>query len=71
MREKENLTKAVMKFGLLQNEQHVMDGLAELKSKTSKLHALKVQLDFRHKVLEQCPEDKSIFYLSKNKKSSL
>ena len=68
MREKENLTKAVMKFGLWQNEQHVMDGLAKLKSKTSKLHALKVQLHFRHKVLEQCPADKSIFHLSKNKK---
>ena len=35
VREKENLTKAVMKFGLWQNEQHVMDGLAKLKLKTS------------------------------------
>ena len=57
VREKENLTKAVMKFGLWQNEQHAVDGLAKLKSKTSKLHALKVQLDFRQKVLEQCPAD--------------
>ena len=71
VREKGNLTKAVMKFGLWQNEQHVMDGLAKLKSKTSKLHALKVQLDFRHKILEQCPADKSIFHLSKNKKNCL
>ena len=69
VREKENLTKAVMKFGLWQNEQHVVDGLAKLKSKTSKLHALKVQLDFRQKVLEQCPTDKSIFHLSKRKKT--
>ena len=52
-----------MKFGLWQNEQHVVDGLAKLKSKTSKLHALKVQLDFRQKVLEQCSADKSIFHL--------
>ena len=57
-----------MIFGLWQNEQHAMDGLAALKSKTSKLHALKVKLDFRHKVLEQCPVDKSIFHLSKNEK---
>ena len=63
VREKENLTKAVMKFGLWQNEQHVVDSLAKLKSKTSKLHALKVQLDFRPKVLEQCSADKSIFHL--------
>ena len=44
-----------MTFGLWQNEQHVMDGLAKLKLKTSKLHAMKAQLDFRHEVLEQCP----------------
>ena len=44
-----------MKFGLWQNEQHVMDGLAKFKSQASKLHAMKAQLDFRHKVLEQCP----------------
>ena len=37
-----------MKFDLWQNEQHVMDGLAKLKSKISKLHAMKAQLDFRH-----------------------
>jgi len=67
MRQKESLTKVIMNFGLWQNEQHVKDGLAKLKSTASKLHALKIQLDFRHKVLEQCPTDKSIFHMSKNK----
>jgi len=57
-----------MNFGLWQTEQYVKDGLAKLKSKSSKLQALKVQLDFRHKVLEQCPADKNIFHLSKNKR---
>ena len=61
----------VNKFGLWRNEQHVMDDLAKLKTKTCKLHALKVQLDFIPKVLKQCPADKSIFDLSKNKKSCL
>ena len=61
----------VNKFGLWQNEQHVMDGVAKLKTKTSKLHALKVQLDFISTVLEQCLADKNIFDLSKNKKSCL
>ena len=55
MWEKENLTKVVMNFGLWQTEQHVKDGLGKLKSKATKLQTLKVQLDFRHEVLEQCP----------------
>ena len=40
----------------------------KLKSKTSKLQALKVQLDFRRKVLEQKYDNRTVFYLSKDKR---
>lgn len=68
VREKENLTQAIMVYGLWQTQQQVKEGLMKLKSKTAKLTALKAQLDFRKKVLEQNHVDKSIFCLSKNKK---
>jgi len=44
---RKNLAKAVINFGLWQTEQHIKDGLEKLKSKASKLQALKVQLDFK------------------------
>ena len=49
--EKENLTQVMMIYGLWQTDEQMKEGLAQLKSKTSKLQALKAQLDFR-KVLE-------------------
>ena len=55
----------MMIYGLWQSEQQMQAGLMKLKTKTSKLQALKAQLDFRKKVLEQNPVDKS---LSRNKK---
>ena len=57
-----------MIYGLWQTDEQMKEGLAKLKSKTSKLQALKAQLDFRKKVLEQVCTDKSIFCLSKNRK---
>ena len=46
LQEKENLTQAIMEYGLWQTKQQVEEGLAKLKSKTSKLQAVKTQLDF-------------------------
>lgn len=57
----------MMIYGLWQTEQQVKEGLLKLKSKTSKLQALKAQLDFRKKVLEQGHIDNHIFCLSKSK----
>ena len=57
-----------MVYGLWQTEDQIKEGLAKLKSKTSKLQALKAQLDFRKKVFEQICTDKSIFCLSKNRR---
>ena len=65
VREKEKLTQTMMIYGLWQNEQQMQADLMKPMTKTSKLQALKPQLDFR-KILEQNPVDKSIF-LSFNK----
>ena len=51
--EKENLTQAMMIYGLWQTKEQIVQGVAKFKSNTSKLKALKAQLDFRKKVLEQ------------------
>ena len=61
------MTTEIMMYGLWQSEQE-MQGLDKLKTKTEKLKALKAQLDFRRKVLEQTNFDKEIFFLSKNGK---
>ena len=68
VQEKEKLTQTMMIYGLWQNEQQMQADLMKLKTKTSKLQALKAQIDFRKKVLEQNPVNKSIFCLSRNKK---
>jgi hypothetical protein len=60
-REKEKLTQ------IYQTDEQMKEGLAKLKSKTGELRALKAQLDFRKKVLEQVCIDKSVFCLSKNR----
>ena len=67
LKEKEKVTQDLMSYGLWQTEIQVHEGLRRLRSNSDKLKALKCQLDFRKKVLEQkAPKD--VFYLSKNKK---
>ena len=65
---KEKLTNDLMLYGLWQSKSDIQDGLAKLKTKTEKLTALKTQLSFRSKVLEQKYPEKDVFFLSKNKK---
>lgn len=67
LKEKETLTNDLMVYGLWQTESDIAQGLAKLRSKTAKIKALKVQLTFRKKVLEQAHPDKEIFFFSKNK----
>jgi len=50
---KTKLIEAVLDSGLWQTNEQIITGLASLKSKTAKLKALKCQLDFRKKVLQQ------------------
>ena len=49
--EKENLTQAMMFYGLWQTRDQITQGLSKCTSSISKLKALKAQLDFRRKVL--------------------
>ena len=53
IREKEKLTEEIMLYGLWQNESQVTSALKKLSPTSEKLKALKSQLDFRKKVLEQ------------------
>ena len=66
--ERQKLTEAVLVSGLWQTEEQITAGLAGLKSKTAKLKALKCQLDFRKKVLQQSYQDKTIFQATVNGK---
>ena len=56
-----------MVYGLWQNESQVTSGLEKLSSTSEKLKALKCQLDFRNKVLEQ-GDPKEVFFMTKNRK---
>ena len=56
-----------MLYGLWQNESQVTSALEKLSSTSEKLKALKCQLDFREKVLEQAGP-KEVFFMSKNGK---
>ena len=60
-KERENLTLDIFTMGLWQTSDQIEAGL---RSKTAKLKALKVQLDFRKKVLQQTHPNKVIFQSS-------
>lgn len=61
---KEALTKRIQKFGLWTTKEEVEKGLHQLKSAKAKCDALKLQINFRRKVLEQFHDDKSVFLFS-------
>ena len=66
---KEALTnKKIHVVGLWTSKMEVEEGLQQLKSAKAKRDALKFQLNFRKKVLEQHHDDKSVFVFSHNKK---
>lgn len=56
-----------MLYGLWQSESQVNSALEKLSSTSEKLKALKCQLDFQKKVLEQAGP-KKVFFMSKNRK---
>ena len=68
VKEKEELVQGILRCGLWQSKQKIEEGLAKLKTKKEKVAALKLQLDFRKKVLEQKHIDKTLFFLTKNKR---
>lgn len=63
------MTKKLSPLGLWSNRDEVESGLQKITSKKDKLEALKVQINFRRKVLGQSHEDKSVFYFSHNRKA--
>ena len=66
-REKEKLTEEIMVYGLWQSEIQVSSALEKMTFSAEKLKALKCQLNFRKKVLEQSGP-KELFFMSKNRK---
>ena len=58
----------ILRYGLWQSKRQVQEELLKLKSKKEKVAALKLQLDFRKKVLEQKHADKTLFFITKNKR---
>ena len=67
VRQKEQLTQDIIRYGLWQSP---ADSLSQLKSKAEKLKALKAQLNFRKKkkVLQQVPTSKELYFTTRNGK---
>ena len=68
VRQKEQLTQDIIRYGLWQSPAQVADSLSQLKSKAEKLKALKAQLNFRKKVLQQVPTSKELYFTTRNGK---
>ena len=68
MQEKEKLTKDNEKLGLWTSRAEVEGGLEQLVRNTKKVEALKVQINFRNKVLSQTHPNKDVFKFSCNRK---
>ena len=67
LKEKEKITEDIMVYGLWQTEIQITEGLKMLRTNADKLKALKCQLDFRKKVLEQ-KGPKEVFFFTMNRK---
>ena len=69
LQKKEQQTLDVMFWGLWQSEMQVDEHLSTFTTKTDKTKSLKAQLNFRHNVLHQQPQNKkdNLFAFSKNK----
>ena len=68
LKEKEDLTLKIQKYGLWTTCLEVDQHLCELKSKKAKVDALKLQINFRRKVLNQSHAKKQVFQFSHNRK---
>jgi len=67
LRIKENLTNDIIQYGLWQSKEDIAEGVAKERSKSAKLKGLKVQFNFRKRVLDQrsyC--HKELFLFSKD-----
>ena len=66
--EKEKLTQEIKSVGLWTNQSEVDKALESIHTKTAKVKALKLQFNFRQKVLGQTHSDKCLFKFSHNGK---
>ena len=68
MREKKlkELTQSILLYKLWQSARDIEKGLSLLKTKREKVKALKTQLDFHKKVLEQAHPDKNVFFITRH-----
>ena len=62
--EKEKLTEEIVYFGLWQTSERVDSSLEEIDTIKEKVRALKSQLHFRQKMLEQEPSVKSLYFFT-------
>ena len=69
LKEKEELTLRIQRYGLWTTSSEVETQLALLKNKKAKLDTLKIQLHFRKKVLNQQVHDKILFQFSHDHKT--
>ena len=60
----ENFTKKIQAMGLWTNKTEMEEGLRGMKTVKIKREALKLQINFRKKVLQQSHTDKSLFVFS-------
>ena len=68
IKEKEELTKKISSVGLWSTKDEVLAGLEKIATKTAKKDALKLQINFRKKVLCQTSDDQTVFQFSHNRK---
>lgn len=68
IQDKEKLTNEIAKIGLWMNRLEIEAGLDSITRKAEKIKALKSQINFRSKVLEQTYPDNSVFNFSSNRK---
>lgn len=70
LRKQELYTTNILKHGLWQSENHIDNMVLSYVKKSDKIEALKVQLKFRKEVLNQIPDDKSVFNFTKTKEGT-
>lgn len=68
LKKKEELTLRIQRIGLWTSRKDMQDCLDGMSTKKAKIDALKVQINFRRKVLGQTHADKAIFQFSHNRK---
>ena len=70
IRKQEQYTSDILAHGLWQSETEIDNMVLSYERKNEKLEAIKAQLKFRKEVLNQIPDDKTVFNVTKTKEGS-